>query len=189
MRPTVSQISIIGLFLSGLCGLPAVQATPVDYSIDFLATFAGNDATGSFTYDASGGLFTNFLVDWEGATFDFTSAANNPTIVSGGPICLGGAIGGAATFEAIGGDCGAEDTPFWFAHTFFGVYDFSFKISDDAAGTSLSVRAFGPSTEDFLAGGGVWVVTPAPSEVPEPTSFLLFGGGMAALFLRRRRKA
>ena len=55
MRLTVSRLSIIGLLLTGLCGLPTAHAAPVDYSIDFLATFAGNGATGSFTYDASGG--------------------------------------------------------------------------------------------------------------------------------------
>ena len=30
MRLTVSRLSIIGLLLTGLCGLPTVQAAPVD---------------------------------------------------------------------------------------------------------------------------------------------------------------
>jgi hypothetical protein len=65
------------LFALALAALAAsqAQATQFAYSLEF----SGGPilpSGGGFTYDDSNQMFDNFLVGYEGETFDFASAAN-----------------------------------------------------------------------------------------------------------------
>ena len=68
------------IFLIGI-GTAVTNASPITYDINFTLTSGTPSATGTFTYDASqpiGSQFTNFTVLWDTVTFDMTSAANSP---------------------------------------------------------------------------------------------------------------
>jgi Bacterial Ig-like domain (group 3) len=57
--------------------IPTAQASgPRNYTINFAGSGVILPTAGSFTYDPAVG-FTNFQVQWFGASFDFTAAANN----------------------------------------------------------------------------------------------------------------
>jgi hypothetical protein len=64
------------------CALPMLAA-PIDYTMTFTGGYYGSSNTlvpdapqsGSFTYDPATG-FSNFVVLWQGLSFDLTAAAN-----------------------------------------------------------------------------------------------------------------
>ena len=61
-----------------LCGV-LLQASSSHYVIQFTAEAGVAPASGSFDYDSSrpvGSQFTNFVVSWAGVRLDFTSTAN-----------------------------------------------------------------------------------------------------------------
>ena len=53
------------------------QAAQITYNIEFTTTSGTAPSSGSFAYDPSTG-FSAFIVQWEGVTFNLTSAANAP---------------------------------------------------------------------------------------------------------------
>ena len=82
------SLRIVALLFGAALAQPVFGDT---YSIDF-TTISGSPApTGSFTYDASaplGSQFTGFVVDWYGYSIDLTSSANAllcmaPVVVAG----------------------------------------------------------------------------------------------------------
>src|SRR5215471_9359283 len=84
-RSKASKLSaVIVLLLTAAA--PASGAT--NYAINF-TTSSGSPAplSGSFTYDSTTAVFTNFLVTWNGHTYDLTAAANHVTL--GGSGCAG----------------------------------------------------------------------------------------------------
>ena len=57
------------------CGASVATASQITYNINFTNTFGIGPAAGSFTFDsqaALGSQFSNFLVTWDGYTFDYT---------------------------------------------------------------------------------------------------------------------
>ena len=85
-------------------GASTARAAAITYDITF--TSNGDLPVGSFTYDAAVPAFTNFLVQWNGLTFDLTSAANSPfDDGASGPACLGGLTGAAASFVWLSPGC------------------------------------------------------------------------------------
>jgi hypothetical protein len=79
-------------FLMGI-GAIAAAASPISYALNFSA-IGGSPflitPTGSFTYDASlavGAQFSNFFIQWDGLTENFTSAANGPIHFDAGAGC------------------------------------------------------------------------------------------------------
>ena len=82
-------------------GAMSALANPALYTINF----AGGPMTptsGSFYYDPVAQIFTDFMVVIGGASFDLTSAANNPGLVPVDP-CNPGYTGAAATFGMLAG--------------------------------------------------------------------------------------
>src|SRR5215469_1023406 len=69
----------LGVFLLLSIGLLVMrsQAAQTTYDIEFMTSFGTAPSSGSFTYDPSTG-FSAFIVQWDGVTFDLTSAANAP---------------------------------------------------------------------------------------------------------------
>jgi hypothetical protein len=81
--PSMRVPALFGLASLLLCGALQSPASPVLYDVDFTAfDFMGPAPTSaSFDYDASataGSQFTDFIVVWNGFTYDLTAAANNP---------------------------------------------------------------------------------------------------------------
>jgi hypothetical protein len=59
--------------------IPAATSESIHYVIQFTAASGVAPTSGSFDYDSSnptGSRFQNFFVNWAGASFDFTQAAN-----------------------------------------------------------------------------------------------------------------
>jgi hypothetical protein len=85
---TGKKLCLTGLLLASLSGL--AHAAPTDYVIQDFTIEQGGPAptSGRFTYDPLVG-FTNFLLEWQGATFDLTSAANQPYLTTGSAFSLG----------------------------------------------------------------------------------------------------
>ena len=112
----------IVLLVVGVCGLPGANAAPIDYTITFQTTGGVAPTAGSFTYDSNTPIFSNFLVEWAGFSYDITFSANNPLLL-GTPPCLGGAAGPTATFAMLSGDCNGAGA-FWEAVDQNGEIDF-----------------------------------------------------------------
>jgi hypothetical protein len=72
--------SSIRLVLLGAALQLSTLATPINYTINFsLASGTIAPTSGSFTYDPDVG-FSNFIVVWDGITFDLTASANAPLV-------------------------------------------------------------------------------------------------------------
>jgi len=115
------------LALVSLAPRAAQADTTTFYSIDFTATSSDPvDSplpSGSFFYDSSTNVFTDFLLTWQGNTFDFTNNANDGVSINSSPSCLDGDSGAVASFLLMT-NCPNSG---WFAETsgnLFGVIEF-----------------------------------------------------------------
>ena len=173
--------------------------TVTTYDITF--TGVGTLPTsGSFTYDSTVPQFSNFIVDWDGFTFNLTASANNPNSFGGTPACIGSNTGAAAGFALLT-DCTGAGNMAWEAVQAVNMVDFEF-LADQAG-----CEAFGPCeniddnygiapdpTPESGAGSfSITAVPPTTTVTPEPSGLLLFATGLAGCAgtaLRRfRRKA
>ena len=80
----------------------AAPANNQQYTMSF-QTIGGSPAvtSGSFTYDSNSSTFTNFIVVWDGLSFDFTSTANSGISTNGNGSCQQNLTGGALTFALL----------------------------------------------------------------------------------------
>jgi hypothetical protein len=168
--------------------LPA-HATAIEYSIDFtLSEFSVLLPTsGSFDYDPTVG-FTNFIVNWDGQTFDLTTAANDLTLIADPPTGCGPTGSGyqpAYAFQILTGTAAGCDAHYAWAGTnsdFLGYDEFSFVLNPGGTSRSQDVIA----QENPISSGpfydvasGSWTVTEESStSAPEPGTLgmMLFGG-------------
>jgi hypothetical protein len=184
-------------FCAGLALLLAASANAasINYTIQFTTSSGTAPTSGSFTYDSTTSLFSNFVVAWDIYNFDLTAAANAPA--TGGTAIAGCTdSNGATTFQLLSHQCGADG---WVANVTnagpfpFAIHWFSFQIPQPSwPPTNLAAYATvnhsgSPNTR---TGAGNWTITPesAPdAAVPEPGSLcLLATGAVAALALRRQ---
>ena len=177
------------MVLLGLAG--SVEAAPITYAITFTPASGIAPTSGSFTYDSvadGASAFSNFLVVWNGLTFDLTSSANAPANFSNGcDTQAGGPNNGHKTFDVLFDgtpDCGG--TLDWHATTGVTLASFVFRDNADTPqdpgmliSTTIAIPASGRGT-------GTWAV--APSAVPEPASVWLMLSGGIGLFVRARRR-
>jgi hypothetical protein len=174
-------------------GPPVALADPVDavnYTINFTLHYGTPPTAGSFTYDPDTPNFTNFLVTWDGAMFNLTSAANSPGII-GAPACLHGATGAAASFLLLNGSCSPPPvggstawnsiSPDGLAQNAF----FGFFTTDSTLANEINVEEIltnspiGPSI-----GAGQWTLT---QTTPEPSAYFLMLAGLGLLGLMRKQ--
>ncbi len=180
------MIKRIALVLVGAATCLPALATPVDYHISFtISSVSGLSApSGSFSYDPSAG-FSNFIVQWESAIFDFTSSANAPMLAAAPPtgcasaasnhqygflLITQAASGCAAGYVWSGQYWGQIDPTNGYAQMFFilGVGGAQDEIATD------DFFPAGPAVMDFST--GTWAVT----ETPEPgTLWGLLSGALA----------
>jgi hypothetical protein len=185
---------LTSVFLIATFGAPVAIADLIDmttYTINF--TGANAPTAGSFTFDADTQIFSSFSVIWDAHTYDLTSSANAPTINGGGPPCIAGQTGGAATYTLISGSCGpplplqfigwsAVDLP-------SGGDSFSFAFDFQhfpAIGISVDGTVTFPADagEPLLGASGGWTIAP----VPEPSALSLLLMGLVSLaFMARKR--
>ena len=115
---TRHAIGVIIPFLLAIGARPAL-ADPLLYTISFnLAAGAPLPTSGSFYYDSSTSIFTNFDVVWDGNMYDLTAGANAPNFPYAPgriPPCTSGASGGLATFELLTTCQSAAQADLWFA--------------------------------------------------------------------------
>src|SRR5579862_2814316 len=100
-RSSAIHVLLFGAIFSTL----PVMASPISYTMGFTLQNGIAPTAGSFIYDPATGTFSSFTVTWDGDVWNLTSSANNPTISSPGPPCIGGLTGGAASFAMLSGGC------------------------------------------------------------------------------------
>jgi hypothetical protein len=91
-------VKFTSLFLCLAASVATIVAAPVTYDMTFTGGFFSDSlnrevpfapSSGSFTYDPASG-FSNFIVMYDGATFNFTAQANAPEICIAGSPCYSG---------------------------------------------------------------------------------------------------
>src|SRR5260370_40634358 len=83
----VSSLLGVALLMLSTTAALADSIDVMTYNINFTQPFTTDVLSGSFTYDADTATFSNFTVNVNGSTFDFTASANNPVLVPF-PPCL-----------------------------------------------------------------------------------------------------
>jgi hypothetical protein len=187
---------ICALSVSGLAG-------SITYNIEFALGGLVNQTapnailptSGSFTYDSVAG-FTSFVVEWDGSTFDLTSAANAP-FITGFPSIPNGcndqasspAFGFLFTSRTVSG---CPLTYEWVADNYPGSaasFDF-WGYLPAASDPTLSQLAYGidssvsgPTPLDPLSSGGTWTIT---AQVPEPSPLLMTFSWLGVLYCVKR---
>ena len=165
---------------------PAHADTVTAYTINFTTTSGSpSPASGSFTFDSTTPQFSNFLVTWNGETFDMTLSANNPFVVGSG--CAGEASTASTGFSLMSQSLtGCTPTYSWFGIDAGVLLGFQF---DDFAnnGQVLDIIDRGPIDRYYTAASGTWSIEPVAS-TPEPSSIILLGSGLMGLVGAIRRK-
>ncbi len=186
-RPAVG----LGVLIIAALSAPAAMADVMtNYTINFTGTGILPTA-GSFTYDSTTPQFSDFMVVWDGLTFDLTSAANAPNFEAGSPLpaCVGGTADAEASFDLLSGDC--KNPPAGYEVSWAAGSIFDFRIgNDNPPFDSLVVEKAAPSRNGSDFGDGSWTITAVvPSAVPEPSSVMLLATLCALAFRARKRIA
>jgi len=196
----------VSLLFIGLAGTAvSLQAAPILYNINF--TGGTPPATsGSFTYDASqptGSQFSNFIVVWEGDTFDLTGEANHPMVDGSG--CAASPTS-ATYFAALSGtsECGANSALNWngMVDPIVGPPTLDTFVICDATQTE-QVGCIGGNGDylydgtdttsaqtSYVSTAGKLTISAATVATPEPsTAYLILPSLVALAFVARRRNA
>ena len=163
------RISLVLPSLVALLLLTAAVAradTIIDGTYNFTVTSGGPAPTASFVFDATTGGFVSFTFQWDGASFS-TSNMRFGGITSSN-------VGSPGTWCAD-----AEPSP----GSLCGPSSFSMTPGFGSIFGGLS----GTFTNGSAVASGTYTVTET-SPVPEPSSILLFGTGVAAIVGSVRRK-
>ncbi len=187
----------LGLSLALLGALSTAHAAPVKYNIQFATTSGGPAPTsGSFFYDPDVPVFSNFLVVWNGISFNMTAAANNPRFAWG--ACNTAGNGAADTFDfLLNQNCGsgqyfngwASDTQDWGAGIVNSVFGFQ-RIDDGSFPTDQIVFDVSETTTfgEINMAEGTFSISLAEAPVPEPATLSMLTAAAALLAVRFRMR-
>jgi hypothetical protein len=174
-----NKLLVIGLLLIAV-SLP-VHASPVNYTINFTTGFGPAPTSGSFTYDSSTGTFSDFVVVWDGYSFNLTSSANATFLGSSG--CTGEASTGAYSFELLSQTLTCPSGPdyFWAGQPRVGPTQ-AFLFDAEVSGSAYDqIGTYLPATGKTDSSGGGWTISAVIT--PEPSELLLLGCGLLGLML------
>ena len=164
---------------------PNVHAdTVTNYTINFTGG-SPLPTSGSFTYDSTVPAFSNFIVVWDGLTFNLTSSANNPTVVPPLPGCIPAGTGPAESFALLSG-C-ASGT--WAAPPGLGTFAIGIPPIGSCCPSPPQFSIFssvGPSFSNDFGSGSYSIAAVA---TPEPSSLALMLSGVGLVFGMRKRWA
>jgi hypothetical protein len=170
------------------------MAAPVHYNIQFSgSTVSSTLPTGSFDYDPTTPAFSNFVVEWNGRSFDLTGGANSPTVfvsnVAGAPVC-GATSGAEKSFLLLSKDSCLPQELAPKEWELFPLGSDSLHF-DFVGGGGEAEMFFTSSFVDYAnecqpdCGSGSWEISRA---IPEPGTLALLGFGLAGLAASRRRR-
>jgi len=179
-----NKLLVIVLLLV-ITSLP-VYADSVNYTINF-TTSAGSPGptSGSFTYDSSTGTFSNFVVVWDGYSFNLTSSANSTFLHASG--CTGEASTGAYSFELLSQTLTCPSAPayFWAGQPRVGPTQ-AFLFDAAVSGSAYDqIGTYLPATGATDSAEGSWKISAVTA--PEPSDLLLLGSGLLSIMGVGRR--
>jgi len=143
----------MALLLLTAVGIAELKGAPVFYVINFALQSGTPGAplptSATFDYNASVPQFTNFLVNWDGLSFDMTNAANSPQINSFSAACVLGDTGAAASFLLLtncGNPVSGLTVTTWFANGNLNPQIFNFYSGDAMGGNNFIQFTANPTT-------------------------------------------
>jgi len=165
------------LALSAFCLLTAFsQPMRADVVTTYDITFTGTGTlptSASFTYDSTVPQFSNFIVDWDGFSFNLTSEANSP-YTEGAVPCVGSNTGAALGFAMLT-TCNVPGNAQWQAdypagNAYFYLLAGTAADCADVGPCDSITESLSTNSIEFAGGGGSFAVTAvaAPPSVPEP---------------------
>jgi len=179
----------VALLITALGSTSAHADAITNYTITFTTT-SGSPAptSGSFTYDSTTPAFSNFLVTWDGGTFDLTASANSPVLVGTG--CTGEASTPAYGFDIMSQTLGGCSVSYQWQSTTFINPRFFFDVGLTASpGIQDYIGGSIPSSLTAAGSSGDWTIS-AVTATPEPgTSVLTLSGlGLLGLLVVMRKR-
>jgi hypothetical protein len=196
VNSSLSGRLIFGLAMAVVFGGVAT-AGPVTYTITFLDGGPPVPTSGEFTYDPAAG-FSNFLVSWDGVTFDLTAAANAPDVTS---PCAGESSSAATSFGLMSHTLCPGSVFSWSGFAIEGLGDFGFVSGGGGPNNQVVVELYNQPLSAFevldLEPGGDFTISALPdtTAAPEPStacvpllSVVLVAGVQGTLRRRKSRR-
>lgn len=179
---------LFALFSSAV--VPSARADVVtNYTINFTTASGIAPTSGSFSYDSTTPLFSNFVVIWDGQTFDLSASANAPfagTAPYAGPTnCTGEAATAAYAFAIMSQNVtGCSAQYYWNINSLGG--SFVFVVVPSANPSHADEIGSSTTNPTIQLAAGDWTISTVVA-TPEPATLVMLAGGLLGLLTLARR--